>query len=253
MLVHPTLLKLEQMRLSGMAAALRDQFDMPDIESMSFMDRLGLIVDHEEAVRGDRRLARRLHTAQLRIPASMANLDYRTSRGLDKRLMLHLASCQWIRRRQNVIITGPTGVGKSYVACALAHKACLENFNVRYTRLSRLLESLQLAREDGSYLKVMKQLCRMDVLILDDWGLHPIRPIPQRDLMELLDDRYTVRSTIVTSQYPMDKWHEIMEDPTLADAILDRIVNNAHKIELMGESMRKVQGQRELANEITQQ
>ena len=252
MLAHPTLLKLEQMRLSGMAAALRDQFDMPDIEAMPFLDRLGLMVDHEEAVRGDRRLARRLHTAQLRIPASMAHLDYSASRGLDKRVMLHLASCQWIRRRQNVIITGPTGVGKSYVACALAHKACLENFNVRYTRLSRLLESLQLAREDGTYLKVMKQLSRMDVLILDDWGLHPIHPIQQRDLMELLDDRYTLRSTIVTSQYPMDKWYEIMEDPTLADAILDRIVNNAHKIELTGESMRKVQGQRELANETAQ-
>ena len=249
-MLHLTLLKLEQMRLRGMAAALRDQLETPDIESMPFLDRLGLMVDHEEAVRGDRRLARRLKTAQLRIPASMPNLDYSAARGLDKRVMLHLATCQWIRRQQNVIITGPTGVGKSYVACALAHKACLENFKVQYTRLSRLLDSLQIAREDGSYPKLMKQIARMDVLVLDDWGLHPIHPTQQRDLMELLDDRYTVRSTIVTSQYPMDKWYEIMDDPTLADAILDRIVNNAHKIALTGESMRKVQGQRELANEV---
>ena len=164
MLLHPTISKLEKMRLSGMAAALRDQLDTPDIEAMPFLDRLGLMVDHEEAVRGDRRLARRLQAAKLRLPASMANLDYSGSRGLDQRLMLHLASCQWIRRQQNVIITGPTGVGKSYVACALAHKACLENFRTRYTRLSRLLESLQIAREEGTYLKTLKQLARMCVL-----------------------------------------------------------------------------------------
>ena len=142
MLVHPTLLKLEQMRLRGMAAALRDQLDTPDMDAMPFLDRLGLMVDHEEAVRADRQLARRLSTANLRLPASMANLDYSTARGLDKRVMLHLGRCQWIRRRQNVIITGPTGVGKSYVACALAHKACLENFKTRYFRLARLLETL---------------------------------------------------------------------------------------------------------------
>ncbi|MCY3629967.1 MAG: IS21-like element helper ATPase IstB [Bacteroidota bacterium] len=251
MLLHPTLLKLEQMRLNGMATALRDQLDTPDMDTMPFLDRLGLMVDHEEAVRGDRRLARRLHTAKLRLQASMANLDYSASRGLDKRLMLHLASCQWIRRQQNVIITGPTGVGKSYVACALAHKACLENFKTRYHRLSRLLETLQTAREEGIYLKTLKQLARMDVLVLDDWGLHRINPLQQRDLMELLDDRYTVRSTIATSQYPLDKWYETMEDPTLADAILDRLVNNAYKIQLAGESMRKVQGQQELENQPT--
>ena len=166
MLLHPTLLKLEQMRLRGMAAALQDQLNTPDIDAMPFLDRLGLMVEHEEAVRGDRRLARRLHIAKLRLQASMANLDYGVSRGLDKRLMLHLASCQWIRRQQNVLITGPTGVGKSYVACALAHKACLENFKTRYYRLSRLLEALQTAREEGSYLKTLRQLVRLDVLVL---------------------------------------------------------------------------------------
>ena len=160
MLLHPTLLKLEQMRLSGMAAALRDQLNTPDIE-MPFLDRLGLMVEHEAAVRGDRRLARRLHTAKLRLQASMADLDYGTSRGLDKRLMLHLASCQWICRQQNVIITGPTGVGKSYVACALAHKACLENFKTRYYRLSRLLEALQTAREEGDLSQDIETACAL--------------------------------------------------------------------------------------------
>ena len=249
MLTHPTLSKLEQMRLSGMATALRNQLETPDIESMSFMDRLGLMVDHEEAVREDRRLTRSLKMAKLRLHACMANLDYRPSRGLDKRMMLHLASCQWIRRRQNILITGPTGVGKSYVACALAHRACLENFQTRYHCLHRLLETLQLAREDHTHLRVLKQLARIDVLLLDDWGLHEIRRAQQRDLMELIDDRYTLRSTIVTSQYPIDKWHQTMEDPTLADAILDRLVNNAHKIQLTGDSMRKIQAEQELTNE----
>ncbi len=252
MLIHPTVLKLEQMRLGGMATALRNQLEMPDIEAMSFMDRLGLMVDHEEAVREDRRLARRLKTAKLRLQACMADLDYRPSRGLDRRLMLHLATCQWIRRRQNVLITGPTGVGKSYVACALAHKACLENFRVRYDRLHRLLETLQIARDERTYLRVWKPLIRADVLILDDWGLHGMNRAQQRDLMELVDDRYTLRSTIITSQYPIDKWHQTMEDPTLADAILDRIVNNAHKIQLTGDSMRKVKAEQELIIESTE-
>ena len=179
----------------------------------------------------------------------MAELDYRASRGLDKRVMLHLASCQWIRRAQNVLITGPTGVGKSYVACALAHKACLENFRTGYHRLHRLLESLQVAREERTYLRTLKQLARIDVLVLDDWGLHGIGQVQQRDLIELLDDRYTLRSTIVTSQYPINKWYETMEDPTLADAILDRVRGNAHKIELTGESMRKVKADQEFTPE----
>ena len=252
MLIHPTLSKLEQMRLGGMATALRNQLETPDIEAMSFMDRLGLMVDHEEAVREDRRLARRLKMAKLRLQACMADLDYRPSRGLDKRLMLHLAGCQWIRRRQNILITGPTGVGKSYLACALAHKACLENFRTRYYRLHRLVETLQLAREDRTWLRTLKQLARIDVLLLDDWGLHGICRAQQRDLMELIDDRYTMRSTIVTSQYPLDKWHQTMEDPTLADAILDRLVNNAHKIQLTGDSMRKIQGEQELTIKSTE-
>lgn len=194
-----------------------------------------------------------MNEAKLCLQVNMANLDYGVSRGLDKRVMLHLASCQWIRRHQNVIITGPTGVGKSYIACALAHKACLENFKVRYTRLSRLLGAIQTAREAGTYLNVLRQLVRIDVLVLDDWGLHRMNLSQQHDLMELLDDRYTARSSIATSQYPLDKWYDTMEDPTLADAILDRLVNNAHKIELIGESMRKIKGQQELYQNTSQQ
>ena len=178
----------------------------------------------------------------------MADLDYRQDRGLSRRVMLHLAGCQWVLRRQNILITGPTGVGKSYVACALAHKACCENYRTRYYRLPRLLLELQAVRADGTYLARLKQLSRTDVLVLDDWGLHGIGMDQQRDLMNLLDDRYTVRSTIATSQYPVDKWHETMTDPTLADAILDRLVNNAHRIELTGESMRKVRGREELSS-----
>ena len=248
MLLHPTIAKLEQMRLGGMAAGLRDQLATPDVDGMSFIDRLGLLIEQEAAVREDRRITRRLRTAKLRLQASMADLDYRQDRGLSRRVMLHLGSCQWVRRRQNILITGPTGVGKSYVACALAHKACLENYRTRYYRLPRLLQELQAARAGGTYLHLLKQLARTDVLVLDDWGLHGIGMGEQRDLMDLLDDRYTVRSTIATSQYPVDKWHETMTDPTLADAILDRLVNNAHRIELAGESMRKVRGREELAN-----
>jgi len=252
MLLHPTISKLEQMRLLGMAAALRDQLSLPNVESMSFLDRLGLMVDHEEAVRDDRRLTLRLKTAKLRMPASMADIDYTPSRGLDQRVMLQLASCLWIRRQQNVLITGPTGVGKSFIACALAHKACLENFSTRYYRLHRLLDTLVVARSQQTHMKDFKQLARTHVLVLDDWGLHGIGQAQQRELMELLDDRYMVNSTIVTSQYPIEHWYETMENPTLSDAILDRLVNNAHKIELTGESMRKIKAGQELTAESTQ-
>ena len=248
---HSTLDQLAQLRFHGMAHALRDQLAQPEIERLSFTERLGLLLDHEISDRASRSLTARLRRAKLHQKACMEDIDYRSARGLDQRQMLQLASCQWVRRRQNVLITGPTGVGKSYVACALAHKACLENFRTHYYRLHRLLETLQLAREDRTYLRVLKQLARINVLLLDDWGLHGISRAQQRDLMELVDDRYTLRSTIVTSQYPIDKWHQTMEDPTLADAILDRLVNNAHKIQLTGDSMRKVQGEQELIIEST--
>lgn len=239
MLTHPTLEKLEQLRFTGMAQALRDQIQTPDLGEMSFLERLGLLVDREMTVREDKRLQRRLKRAKLRQQASMEDLDYRAARGLDKRLMLKLAACDWVRAHHNIVITGATGVGKSFVACALAHKACLEGFSVLYGRLSRLLEDIELSRGDGRYLKLLKKLSRIEVLVLDDWGLARLTALQQRDLLELLDDRHHTRSTIATSQLPVSSWHETMADPTLADALLDRLVHNAYRIELRGDSMRK--------------
>lgn len=239
MLNHPTLEKLEALRFTGMAGALREQLRTPEIDQLSFLERLGLLVDREMTEREDRRLKSRLRRAGLRQQASMEDLDYHAGRGLDRSLLLQLASCQWVRRRQNVVITGPTGVGKSFIACALAHKACLEGHGALYHRLPRLLEDLELARGDGRYLKLLKQLSKVDVLVLDDWGLTHLATTQQRDLLELLDDRHEMRSTIATSQLPLSSWYEAMTDPTLADAILDRLIHNAYRIDLKGESMRK--------------
>jgi DNA replication protein DnaC len=239
MLTHPTLEKLEQLRFHGMAGALREQRQTPEINQLSFEERLGLLVDRELTDREDRRLKSRLRRAKLRQQAAMEDLDYAAPRGLDKALLQHLATCEWVRRHHNVIVTGATGVGKSFIACALAHKACLLGFGAYYHRLPRLLEELDLARGDGRYLKLLRQLSKVDVLVLDDWGLIRLTGAQQRDLLELLDDRHQERSTIATSQLPLGNWHETMANPTLADAILDRLIHNAHRIELKGESMRK--------------
>ena len=241
MLTHPTLDKLEQLRFTGMARALRDQMQTPKVDGLGFLERLGLLVDREMTEREDRRLKTRLRRAGLRQQASMEDLDYRAGRGLEKALLLRLASCDWVRTHQNVVITGATGVGKSFVSCALAHKACLEGYGALYYRLSRLLEELELSRGDGRYLGLLKKLSRTDVLVLDDWGLARLTGSQQRDLLELLDDRHQRRSTIATSQLPVSSWHEAMANPTLADAILDRLIHNAYRIELRGESMRKQQ------------
>lgn len=239
MLTHPTLEKLDQLRFKGMASALREQLERSDSDRLDFMERLGLLVDREAAFRYNERLKSRLRRAHLRQQACIEDLDYRSGRGLDKRLVLHLAGCDWIRKHQNVVITGATGVGKSFLGCALAHKACLEGFTVRYFRLPRLLEDLAISRGDGRYLKLLKQMSRFEVLVLDDWGLMPLTTPQQQDLLELLDDRHQVRSTIATSQLPVKNWHEAMDNATLADAILDRLVHNAHRIALAGGSMRK--------------
>ncbi len=239
MLNNPTLDRLDELRLSGMARALREQITMPEIDSLSFDERLGLLVDRELTDRADRRLKSRLKQATLRQSASLADIDYRKTRGINKQLFLALASCDWVRRHHNIVVSGATGVGKSFVACALAHTACLEGYSAAYHRLPRLVEEIQIARGDGRYLKLLKQLSRVEVLVLDDWGLARLTAPQQADLLELLDDRHQHRSTIVTSQLPVDHWHEAMADPTLADAILDRLVHNAHHITLKGESMRK--------------
>ena len=239
MLIHPTLDKLRELRLTGMVEALEEQLNTPEVDDLGFEERLGLLVEREASVRHNRRLHARLKQAQFQQPAAWEDIDFKTARGLDKALMLQLAAGQWIAQHLNCLITGPTGVGKSYVAIALAHKACREGHSARYLRLPRLLQSLAIARGDGSYAKLLQQLARFEVLIIDDWGIPALDDTAQRDLLEILDDRFNRRSTIVTSQLPLALWHEYLGQATLADAILDRLVHNAYKIELKGESMRK--------------
>jgi DNA replication protein DnaC len=239
MLPHPTLEKLQALNLTGMVHALQEQLRMPEVARLSFEERLGLLVDREATEQENRRLARRLGQARLRLPAVVEDVDLRHPRGLDRALLLSLSSCQWIRHHQNCLITGPTGVGKTYLACALAHKACREGASARYTRLHRLLEELAVARADGSYVRRLTALSRLELLVLDDWGLAPLTDPGRRDLLEILDDRYDRRATLVASQLPVENWHEALGDPTLADAILDRLVHNAHRIALHGESLRK--------------
>jgi DNA replication protein DnaC len=235
MLTHPTLDKIERLRLAGMAKALSEQMQNNEIGSLTFEERLGLLIDRELTERENRRL-----TTRLRHQASIEDLDFRGTRGMDKSLVMSLSANQWISDHQNLLITGPTGVGKSYLACALGHKACRDGHMVLYQRLPRILHDLAIARHDGRYKKLMAALLRTDLLVLDDFGIVPVTQEGLRDMLEILEDRYDRRSTLVTSQVPVKRWHETLADPTMADAILDRLVHNAHKIELKGESMRKI-------------
>ena len=239
MLNHPTLDKLQALRFTGMLKALIEQAAMPDIDALSFEERLGLLIDREMTEREDRRLKTRLRQAKLKQSACVEEIDYRHPRGLDKSLMRDLIQCQWIKRHLNLLITGPTGVGKTWIGCALAQKACREGYTALYLRLPRLLQELSIAKGDGTYAKLLVRLAKVDVLILDDWGLSRLIAEQRRDLLEIMEDRHDNRSTIVTSQLPLEKWHNSIGDPTLADAILDRLVHNAYKINLKGESMRK--------------
>lgn len=239
MLHHPTLEKLQMLRLMGMYKALTEQMSMPEIETLGFEERLGLLADRELTERQDRRLKTRLRQAKLKHNACVEDLDYRAPRGLDKALMLQLATCRWVHEGLNLIINGATGVGKTWIACALAQKACREGYTALYLRLPRLFEELSLAHGDGRFTKLMAGFAKTDLIILDDWGLAKFTAEQRRDLLELLDDRHGCRSTLVTSQVPVDHWHEVIGDPTLGDAILDRLVHNAYRINLKGESMRK--------------
>ena len=241
MLLNPTLEKLQTLKLSGMHEALNEQLNSPDIEQMSFEERLGLMVDREVTVRDNHRLKTRLKNARLRQHACMEDIDFRHPRGLKREQFQQLLGSGWIKDHQNVIITGPTGVGKTWLACALAQKACRDGYTVQYQRLPRLLQDLSLARADGRYPKIMTALAKTDLLLLDDWGLAPLNENQRRDLLELAEDRHNLKSTLITSQMPVEHWHELIGDPTLADAILDRLIHNAHRVPLKGESLRKKQ------------
>lgn len=239
MMYHPTLEKLQQLKLTGMLHALQEQEAIPDIRSLPFEERLGLMVDRELTERGNRRMQTRLRMAKLKHGAALEDIDFKSARGLDRSLILKLADCEWVSSHLNVLITGATGVGKTWLACALANKACREGYSSYYVRLSRLFQDLDIGRADGRYAKMMKQLAKTDVLVMDDWGLAVLSDQHRRDLLEILDDRYNLRATIITSQLPIAHWHEAVGDPTLADAILDRVVHNAYKINISGNSMRK--------------
>lgn len=243
MLIHQTADKLRSMRLNGMAEAFMNQITQPANVSLSFEERLGLLVDYEWTHRQNRRLDRLLKNASFRLQACMEDIDYHHPRGLDRAVVESLSTCQWILSSQNVIVTGPTGSGKTYLACALGNQACRQGFSAKYYQISKLLSELLMARGDGTYPKFLNTLAKTDLLILDDFGLAPLNAAESRDILEIIDDRSRRRSTAVAAQFPVEHWHDRIADPTVADAILDRLVHNAHKLALKGESMRKLSNQ----------
>lgn len=240
MLRNQTVESLRELRLSAMAEAYAHQSQDPGMSAFSFDERFGLLVDHERTERKNRQRARMLREAHLKVAASPEEIDYGVTRGIDASVVRHLATGAWIADHQNLIICGPTGVGKTFLACAVGTAACRQGFHTRYYRLSRMLQEMAIAKADGSYLRLVGQFARTDLLILDDWGLAPMSGPEGRDLLDILDDRSATRSTCVVSQLPIDAWYGTFTDPTVADAILDRVVHTAHKIRMKGESMRKI-------------
>lgn len=239
MLMHPTLDQLHALGLHGMAKGFKDLAGNPEARSLDHPEWLGLLLEHEATLRRQKRFEMRSRAARLRQAAAIEDVNYRAARGLDRALFLKLASCDWIRDKRNLILTGPCGVGKSWLACALGHKACRDDLSVLYHRVPRLFTALALSRGDGRYAKLMSALAKTKLLILDDWGPEVLTAEQARDLLEIIEDRIDDGSILLTSQVPVDRWHEMIGSPTIADAILDRLVHNAYRIELSGESLRK--------------
>jgi DNA replication protein DnaC len=244
MLSEPTREKLLELRLTALAAAWEQQRHDPEVQRLDFDERLGLLVDAEWLDRQNKRLARNLREAKLRLgQACVEDIDCSSARKLDRSRIRELATCRWIAEHHNVVLTGPTGVGKTYVACALAQQACRQGYRALYRRASRLFDELTLARADGSYPRLLAKIARIDVLVIDDWGLTAADERERRDLLEVVEDRDGTRSTILTSQLPVEAWHDHFGDPTVADAICDRILHRAHRIVLQGPSRRKEEAQ----------
>lgn len=240
-MINQTIGKLYEMKLSGMADSIKEQMQNPQALSLSFEDRIGLMVDRQWDLKETRGLKRRLQVAKIKQQAAFEDIDFAVSRGLDKAAMLSLSECNFIRSHSNIIITGPTGAGKTYIACAIANKACRMKHSVRYFRCGNLLSALSVARADGSYPAFMRRLERIEVLVIDDWGMYPLDQEAARDIFEILEDRSQRGSVIIVSQVPIENWYDIIAAPTIADAILDRLVHNAYRIQMKGESMRKKQ------------